>query len=92
MCGAMRAITPRSAPRVHWRRPSGRKRAHPRDTSTSVIDAMPKRVATTVKLDTPLVRAALVKTAAEPHPSIAKTSGVQGFMAAARYGPAGPQK
>jgi hypothetical protein len=38
-------------------------------------------------VDTPLVSKARVRTAAEPHPRVATTSGVHGFMRGGRYNP-----
>jgi hypothetical protein len=49
-----------------------------------MTNAMPNRIGTMMEVDTPPLRRALVRTAAEPHPRIATTSGVHGFMRAAR--------
>lgn len=50
------------------------------ETSTRTARAIPNRIGTTVNVETPLVRAALVSTAADPHPRMATTRGVHGFM------------
>jgi hypothetical protein len=46
---------------------------------------MANRIGTTVNVDIPLLRRARVSTAADPHPRMAATRGVQGFIAAGRY-------
>jgi hypothetical protein len=46
---------------------------------------MPNLIGTTVNVETPLVRRARVSTAADPHPRIAATSGVHGFIWHRRY-------
>jgi len=72
------AQCPRSEPR---------KRGQNNETSRRTNNATPNRIGTMTKVDTPLVKTARVRTAAEPHPRIAATSGVHGFMRPGRYNP-----
>jgi hypothetical protein len=85
--GMTSAMAPRMAPLAQCPRSEPRKRGQNNETSRRTNNATPNRIGTTTKVDTRLVQTARVRTAAEPHPRIAATSGVHGFMRPGRYNP-----